>query len=146
MGLDRRMKGDSIPDKDHIARYCAPKTIDDGKILASAFLLRENEDGLSVNWLEYLGCASRDLEIAEVRKAYSAKLSVGAKAKVAVLNAGEVREKIETESPDNRILDILHEPEEKDPSHSEIYNLKPDCELIAELILQAVNETYSARP
>jgi len=109
--------------------------------------LRENrDDGLSVNWLEYLNCASRELEIAEVRKVYSAKLNVRAKAKVAVLNAGEVRGKIETESPDRRILDILHDPEEKDSSHSQIYNLKPDDELIAELILQAVHETYSARP
>ncbi len=139
------MKGDRIPDKDHIARHCAPKTVYDDKIQPSAFFLRENEDGLSVNWLEYLNCASRDLEIAEIQKVYSAKLRVGAKAKVAVLNAGEVRKKIKTGSPDNRILDILHEPEENDLSHSGIYNLKPDYELIAELILQAVNETYPAR-
>ncbi len=140
------MKGDRIPDKDHVARYCAPKTVPDGIIQPSAFFLRENDDSLSVNWLEYLNCASRDLEIAEIQKVYSAKLNVRAKARIAVLNVGEVREKIRTESPDNRILDVLRDPEEDDPSHSGIYNLKPDYELIAELILQVVNETYSARP
>jgi hypothetical protein len=49
------------------------------------------------------------------------------------------------ESQDRRNLKVLHNPEVNDPSHSGIYNLKPDYELIAELILQTVLEAYPAR-
>ena len=110
------MKGDLIPDKDHISRYCAPKTIrEDGKIGASAFILRESEESLSVNWLEYLNCSSRESEIAEIRRVYSLKLDVRAKAKLAVLNVGEMSNKVKNESPDRRSLYVLHEKENNEP-------------------------------
>ena len=142
------MKSDKIPDQDHIARYCKPTTIEDGQIQATAFMLREGEESLSVNWLEFLNCTGRESEIKEIRSIYSRKLKrVGANAKIAVLNVGEVREKVLKESHDRRNLEVFHnpEPENDDPSHSGIYNLKPDNELIAELILETVCEDYSAR-
>jgi hypothetical protein len=70
---------------------------------------------------------------------------VGTQAKIAVLNVGKIREYIRTESPDNRNLSVLHEPLEDDPSHSGIYNLHNDDSLIADLIAEVVQETYSAR-
>jgi hypothetical protein len=140
------MKGDTIPDNDHIARLCHNKYVADEQIQATAFQLRRNEDGLSVNWLEFLNCSSRQNEIVEIRKIYAETFSsVGTRAKIAVLNVGEVREKVVTESLDKRELDFLHDPLVGDPSHSGIYNLKPDNELIAELILETVRETYPAR-
>jgi len=140
------VKCDNIPDPDHIARFCRPKQVSDGQIQATAFMLRSDEEYLSVNWLEFLNCSSRDHEINEIRNIYSAKLTVGARAKIGVLNIGEVREKVVTESPDKRNIEVLHDPiEDDDPSHSGIYNLKQDDELIAELILATVHETYSAR-
>jgi len=141
------VKGDQIPDSDHIGRFCGPGQVADGQIQAGAFMLRSDEKYLSVNWLEYLNCSNRENEIVEIRNIYSAKLKVGARAKIAVLNVGEVREKVLTESPDRRNIDILHDPEDKDPSHSGIYNLKQDDELIAELILETVHdrEVYPAR-
>jgi hypothetical protein len=148
MGLDLRMKGEKIPDPHHIARYCRPTQAPDGQIQATAFMLRGGEDSLSVNWLEFLKCSSRESEIAELRKTYSAKLTIGAQAKIAVLNVGEVRKKVLTESPDRRNLEILHDPQYgtiNDPSHSGIYNLKQDDELIAELVLETIRETYPAR-
>lgn len=136
------MEGDKIPEKDNIARFCAPKTAPDGEIQATAFMLRAREENLSVNWLEYLNCSNRDSEIVEIQKVYSAKLKVGAKAKIAVLNVGEVCEKVKTESPDKRNLDVLHNPEDEvDPSHSGIHNMRPDHELIR----QTIRETYPAR-
>ena len=145
------MKGDKIPNYDHVARYCKPITVEDGQIQATAFMVRMGEESLSVNWLEFLNCSSRESEIAEIQNIYSTKLNVGARAKIAVLNVGEVRQKVLTESPDRRKLEVLHAPIENDPSrkndpsHSEISNLKQDDELIAELILELVRETYSAR-
>jgi hypothetical protein len=109
-------------------------------------MLRTTDESLSVNWLEFLDCSSRENEITELRRIYAAKLRrVGAHAKIALLNVGEVCENVLTESPDRRKLEVLHDPEIDDPSHSGIYNLKQDDELIAELILEAIRETYSAR-
>ena len=142
------MKGDQIPDPDHIARFCRPLQVADEQIQATAFMLRANEESLSVNWLEYLNCSNRDHEINEIRNVYAAKLNIGARAKIAVLNVGEVREKILTESLDRRKIEVLHDPIEDDvydPSHSGIFNLKQDDELIAELILETVHEAYPAR-
>jgi hypothetical protein len=146
------MKGDKIPDQHHIARYCRPRQVPDGQIQATAFMLKKDEGSLSVNWLEFLKCPSRESEIAELQNIYDAKLNrVGAGAKIAVLNVGKVREKVLTESSDGRNIEVLHDPEYTaeyiDLSHSGIYNVRHDDEEIAELILEAVREsdTYPAR-
>jgi len=142
------MRGDKIPDPDHIARFCRPMQAPEGQIQATALMLRSDEEYLSVNWLEYLNCSNRDHEINQIRNIYSEKFNVGARAKIAVLNVGEVREKVLTESPDKQNIEVLHDPIENDlydPSHSGIYNLKQDDELIAELILETVHENYPAR-
>jgi hypothetical protein len=145
------MNGNRIPARDHIARYCSSKKISekDGSVQASAFMLRSDENYLSVNWLEYLNCPDRRSEIAEIQRIYSIKLKVGSQAKMAVLNVGKVRIKVLEESTDHRSLDILHNPLdnplENDPSHSGIYNLRQNDELIAELIRETVHETYPAR-
>jgi hypothetical protein len=145
MGLDFKMKGDTIPEQDHIARFCRPMQIEDGKIQATAFMLRASEESLSVNWLEFLGCPNRESELDELQNIYPKYLDVGRSAKIAVLNVGEVHEKVLTESPDGRNLEFLHDPIAIDPSHSGIYGFRQDDELIAELILQTVSHTYPAR-
>ena len=117
------MKGDQIPDPDHIARFCRPMQVSDGQIQATAFMLRSGEESLSVNWLEFLNYSSREREIIEIRNIYSAKLRVGARAKIAILNVGEVRENVLTESPDRRNIEILHDPiENDDPSRMMIHH------------------------
>ena len=146
MGLDLSMKGDAIPDQNHIARFCRPMQVDEGQIQAVAFMLRKvDKNHLSVNWLEFLNCLSRESEITKMRTIYSETFTVGARARIAILNVGEARKKVLTESPDGRNLEVLHAPLMNDPSHSGIYNLKQDDELIAELILETVRESYSAR-
>ena len=139
------MKGEKIPDQNHIARFCRPLQVNEEQIQATAFMLREGEECLSVNWLEFLNCSNRENEITKLRTIYSETFTVGARAKIAVLNVGDVHDKVLTESPDSRNLEVLHDPAMNDPSHSGIYNLKQDDELIAELILETVRESYSAR-
>ena len=139
------MKGETIPDQNHIARFCRPMQAPEGQIQATAFMLRADDESLSVNWLEFLNCSSRESEITKIRTIYSETFTVGARAKIAILNVGEVRKKVLTESPDGRNLEVLHDPLINDLSHSGIYNLKQDDELIAELILETVRESYSAR-
>jgi len=136
------MRGDRIPDQHHIARLCNPKHISEEQIQATAFMLRKNEKSLSVNWMEFLNCSSRGSEIIELQNIYSRKLKAAASAIIGVLNVWEVREKVLTESLDRRNLEILHDPQLNDTSHSGIFNLKDDDILIAELILKIVRETY----
>jgi len=140
------MKGQPVPDSDHVARYCKPTTIDEGEIQATAFMLREGEAYLSVNWLEELKSSGRAGQIRDLQELYTKKLKVAATAQIAVLNVGTLRAKIERESPDRRLLRVLHEPEEPDDlSHAGIYEIRYDDEIIAELIVQVVLEKYRAR-
>ncbi len=138
------MKGDPIPDQDHISRYCsAMHCTENGQVTGTAFQFRQIEECLSVNWLEFFHLADRQEEIREVRKVL--RLKLGAKAKIAVLNVGETIKYVRTQSPDARNLSMLHEPEEDDPSHSGIYGFQYDDHLIADLIAEMVQETYPAR-
>ena len=139
------MKGDQIPDPHHIARYCKSTQAAGGLIQATAFMLREGEESLSVNCLELLNCSNRECEIVQLRILYSTKLKVSANSIIAILNVGDVRNKVLTESLDRRNIQVLHDPLFGDLSHSGIYNLREDDELIAELIRKTVRETSSAR-
>ena len=139
------MKGDRIPNSDNIARFCKPSTAPNGEIQATAFMLRKNEESLSVNWLEFLKCSDRAEEIKKIQKIYSETLSVSRNARIAILNVGEMRDIVRTESPDNRNIEVLHDPiPDGDQSHSEIFNLKQDNEVIAELILEVIRENQPA--
>ena len=69
------MKGDRVPDKDHIARQCGGANVhEDGTIDGAAFRLRERPDGweeyLSVNWLEHLGPADRLRQLEILRQVF----------------------------------------------------------------------------
>jgi hypothetical protein len=140
------MKGQAIPDSDHVGRYCKASTVENGEISAAAFMMRETEEYLSVNWLEVLKSPSRASQIRDLQELYTKKLKVGATARIAILNVGTLRGKVERESPNSRLLRVLHEPEEPDdPSHAGIYEIPHDDEIIAELIAQVVLEKYPAR-
>jgi hypothetical protein len=140
------MKGDKIPDSDNIARFCRPSQAPEGEIQATAFMLRTGEESLSVNWLEFLKCSDRENEIREIQRIYSETLSVSANARIAILNVGEIRNIVRAESPDNRNIEVLHDPiPGGDQSHSGVYNLKQDNEFIAELILETIRENHPAR-
>ena len=142
------MKGAPVPDGDHIARLCSGARLDEnGNVTGACFRLRPQEAFLSVNWLELLSPDDRTAQLAGVRQALiGKKMSLGARAKLAVLSVGEVRGYVLRESPDARELRVLHEPEEpNDPSHTAIFDLEPDGDLIADLIAEVVGESYPAR-
>ncbi len=146
MGLDLGMKGDTIPDQDHVARYCKGTQAPGGEIQATAFMLRKDEESLSVNWLEFLKCLNRESEVAELQRIFGQKLSrVGRNARIAILKVGVMREAVLQGSSDARNLAVLHAPELNDSSHSGIYNLKEDDDLIAELIRQTIIDTQPAQ-
>ncbi|MCK4618544.1 MAG: hypothetical protein KAT52_01225 [Desulfobacterales bacterium] len=140
------MKGDPVPNQDHISRYCsAIHCKENGQVTGTAFRPRQADEYLSVNWLEFFHLADQQDEIQEVRKVLSSKLTLGAKAKIAVLNVGEIINYVHTQSPDARNLKVLYEPEEDDPSHSGIHGFRYDDHLIADLIAETVQKIYPAR-
>jgi hypothetical protein len=138
------MRGQKLPDQDHISRLCPPKTAPNGVITAAAFLLKLEEESLSVNWLEVLNCSCREDEIKEIRQIYSRKFRRVAKAsRIAVLNVGTMCNTVFEQSSDNRRIVVHHQPEPPiDPSHSEVFNLREDNELIAEVILRTILENH----
>ena len=137
------MRGQKLPDQDHISRFCPPKTAPNGVITATAFLLRPEDEGLSVNWLEVLKCLCRGDEIKEIKQTYSRKLKISKNSRIAVLNVGIMCNTVFEQSPDNRRISVRHQPEpDIDPSHSEVFNLREDNELIAEVILRTILENH----
>jgi hypothetical protein len=139
------MKGQAVPDTDHVGRYCKASTVENGEISAAAFMVGKTEEYLSVNWLEEINRSDRTTQISELQSLYATKLRVGAAARIAVLNVGSVRAKVQRDSPDNRLLRVLHEPESDDPSHAGIYDIPYDDDIVAELIAQVILETHAAR-
>ena len=145
------MRGDQVPDNDHIARYCGGANVhEDGSIDGSAFRLRERPDGweeyLSVNWLEYLEAADRRRQIEKLRQVFRNKpFKLGAKAKFAIHEVEDLCEYIRNKSPDRRNLRVLHDPFPDDCSHCGVFGLKSGDDLIADLIAEVVREIYPAR-
>lgn len=136
------MRGDRLPAQDHISRYCRPKTLqEDGQPSRASFMLRPDEEFLSVNWLQYFDLPDRQAQITQVRQAIRLKLQ--AKAKIAVLNVGGILNRVHRNS--DRVLAVLHEPEQDDPSHSGIHGYRHEDDLVADLIAEEVRETYPAR-
>ena len=140
------MRGQELPDQDHISRLCTPKTAPHGIITATAFLLKPEEEGLSVNWLEFLNCSCREDEIRKIRQIYSRKFRRVSKAsRIAVLNIEKMCNTVFEQSQDHRRIVVHHQPEPPiDLSHSEVFNLREDNLLIAELILRTVQENHPA--
>ena len=67
------MTGDPLPGKDHISRYCAPKTAPDGQPTGASFMLRKGEEFLSVNWMEYYGEIDQKAQISEIQEHIDAR-------------------------------------------------------------------------
>lgn len=134
------MKGDAIPDDNHISRYVGKSKIVNGRISGEAFRLRDDEESISVNWLEFFGLQDRNEEIDEVRKAFVNKQrTLGAQAVFAALNVGEVKEYVQQESEDNRELSVLHDPDEPvDMSHAGIYNFPRNDPSIGDMIAELI--------
>ena len=129
------MKGDPLPGKNHISRYCAPKTVPDGQPTGASFLLRNREEFLSVNWMEYFGGTDQKAQLAKIRE--HIELSLKKSGLFAVLNVGRVIDQVRRFG--EKQLAILHEPTEGDPSHSGVYGYQHEDLLVAELIADCGN-------
>ena len=100
------MTGDSLPDADHVSRYCSPGRIADGLPSAAAFELRPQDQYLSVNWLEYWGLSDLGVALDRVRGEFD--LRVNENGRFAVLNVSEVKTTVEKVT--QRRPSITHQP------------------------------------
>jgi len=132
----------TIPDTDHVARYCSPSKIGKGKIQATAFHLKISrtppEDYLSVNWLEHLHATDRLEQIAALKPSLKAKLPhLNNSAKIAVLNVGTAK----TIAADvvALALSVKHIGHRADISYSGIWGpSEMDHEVVAQLLAEVV--------
>jgi hypothetical protein len=113
------MTNQPLPDDDHISRYCKPSTVDDGIPMFTAFIPRQDEDHLSVNWLEYFGETELNAAVERVREVFHSKgFTLRPNGRFAVLNVEAARTAVHEAV--GRTLNIDHLPLSDDPSHSGI--------------------------
>jgi hypothetical protein len=137
------MTGDHLPEQDHVSRYCKPKTLgEDDQPSRTSFMLRPDDDYLSVNWLEYFGDIGRQEQLTEIRRHIT--LTLAATGKFAILNVGKALQHVRTHS-DKRNVAILHEPIPEDDSHSGIHGYSHEDDLVADLIAEVIQETHPAK-
>ena len=124
------MRHDLIDDEHHVSRYCSPITLDGNKRpMAIAFALKDNEESLSVNWIEYFKGLSTEQAIDRVRNAFRKKnYRIKPSGRFALLKVCEVKAVISDLGPSP--FKIKHLPEENDPSHSGIFGYTPSDELV----------------
>ena len=144
------MTGQNLPDTDNVVRYVRGTFVDDGRVDGAAFLLRENESGLSVSWLDYFHGRTKPQQLDEVRSL--TRLELRRSARFAELNVGQTLERI---SEMLNSVRFVHRPlpaddeYEADPSHSQIEGLPPgdtdEAELIGDMIAECVTEVHAAR-
>ena len=144
------MKGDHVPDNDHVLRYCgASKVGTDNLPMPAAFYPRSGETHLSVNWLEFLDAEARSAAIRQVRECLCNKgFGIGAGAKFVSLEVGAIKEKLD-ELP-NGCSAVTHQPCEDDPSHSGIFGVPAEgAEMLAAAavvcMLVSPRDVFSAR-
>ena len=138
-----------IPENNHLSRYCGKQHLsdDDGRVLPTAFHLKEGETYLSVNWIEYFKGATLSEAISELQGIFARKLKrVGASAKFAVLNNGLTQIAVKNNTNQKEQIIAQHEPLEDDLSHAGYYGITQDNHrVIAEIMAECVEITYPAR-
>ena len=145
------MTGDSLPDGHHIVRYVKPTLVEDEIVDGSAFLLRPDENGLSVNWLEAFGYDDEDRQLSEVRRL--SRLKLAKNGRFAKLNVGETKRHVSETVEELGIIEAPLAPTaeyEADPSHAKITGLPPgdsdEAMLVGDLIAEdLISHLYPGR-
>lgn len=119
-----------LPDDDHVMRHVPYKKLlkdEDGTpiggFLPQAFELREDENGLSVNWLEYFECTHQDNIEASVQKFRDTR-SIGKTSAFGISSVGRIQD-VCADHNEDKVRVLLDEIEEN-KSHSIIIRLPRD--------------------
>lgn len=115
-----------LPDGDHVSRYCKPSAVDEGGLpLTAAFLPKQGEEYLSVNWLEYFRAQDLTAAADQVRQVFRNKnYRLRPKGRFAVLEVGVAKTAVHEATGKN--LRVSHLPVSDDESHSGIIGYNAD--------------------
>ena len=137
------MKGDQLPDDDHIVRYVKPSFMLNEKVTGDVFELRNNETGLSVNWLESIDDVDDYSRLNQIR--HLSRLTLKRNGRFAQLNVGDTIRRVLEHSLEIGIVEAPLDATkffEADCSHAEILGLPQtgshESELIGDLIANGV--------
>lgn len=138
-------RGNSLPDEDHVMRVIPwsrlRKTEDDVVIglLPEAFMLREEEEALSVNWIEYFS-KDRPGNIKASVHAFRVSLKIGRKAAYAVAKVAKVKE---VGLNKQKKIRIVYSPTSNNKSHSSVHvAINDDLALMDALTHEFEQEMY----
>ena len=137
----------ALPPEHHVARYCRPRWVVQGIVSRDAFLLREEEDFLSTNWLEYFHNSDRPLQISGVRVSLGQKFRLDPNGRFAVLNTGEAANRVERSQGVRLSFQVLGQA--SDPSHAGIFGygsttVDSNANDIALILARSVRELHPA--
>ena len=143
------MKGEPISDDDNVTRLCTSQNINpsDESPSPAAFILRSQDEYVSVKWLEFFGTLSREGQLEEVRRALASKMTVRSSARLGLLNVAIAKARVERDVSADVVIAFLHRPDEPrpDPSHSGIFFSRGDAQLaIATALAEAVKSMLPA--
>ena len=139
-----------LPDESHVVHYVKPSFYSPTEgVDAHEFILRDNEIGLSVNWLECFGDRTKVEQLDEVRRLLRFRLTMSKNGCLAELNVGFTKKRLSDELDSlcfiNKPLPATNDCED-DPSHSEIMGLPPKNSdralILGEMIAECVEITH----
>lgn len=144
------MDNDLILNQDNVVRHCLRKHIDeDGDITSAAFKLRHerSEEYLSVMWLEYFSNDTIEKKLESARYDLRKRRSLSNRDRLAVLNVGVTRTHVMSNIGDRRNLEFKHKPGlRNNSSHSGIFNIEPNGDEVAELLVESIAGAWPAVP
>lgn len=124
----KKTKGMNLPDRDHVARHVPWKKLRrDGNdkipgFLPQAFELREGEQSLSVNWLEYYE-GNREDRLQEAVNALRSRREINKKDAFGIGNVGKIKS-VCLDSGTN--VRIVYSPTKSILDHCDIRNIPRD--------------------
>lgn len=144
------MNSADLPDNDHVVRYAKPTSVrEDGSVDGSAFRLRRNDRGLSVNWLEYFQGLLKSQQLDKIRQL--SRLTMRPNGRLAELNIADAKRHVQSRLTTLRFIHVPLAVEGKyqpDPSHAEITGLppgdSPEAALIGDMIAECIETVHPA--
>jgi hypothetical protein len=144
-------KGDALPEEHHVTRWIKPKFVgknDDGTVILDAsgrpdaifpdaFKLRDDEDTLSVTWLERFGSSLAD-QLPAAAEAVRASTNSGQLKSSSAFAVGNVG-KIKGTAADNGFkIRVVEDPEGENPGHSEVRRYPRDADELFQTLAESV--------
>ena len=129
-----------ILNKGNVVRYCSPKHFTNGKLQSTAFMIKDDEKPLSVNWIEYFNYGKIELAIQGIREEFD-KIDYELKENGRFVKINILSAKNHVQNKTGISLIFKKAPYKHQPSHSEIHGYKSsDIKVATELLLIAQKE------